>query len=195
MTNRQKRTELGGGQASPPYSFAHSGLCIVAGNAACLHEDLKSVWDKYPETPVIAVNGAAREVKAIALYSKHPDRFMSLRWIHHQRRKFGFSFSVHGSKYVEDMPWVNYWWEDTRGGGGSAWGARKLAWLMGFETVVLCGCPMIPGPYVGNHNMQGFMYRKDVVDNFRSEIKKDTEWLEGVHSMSGWTRELLGGIK
>lgn len=72
------------------------------------------------------------------------------------------------------------------------WGARKVAGFMGFGPVILCGCPMETGPYAGNHNLGGFMHRDDVVENLRRGIERETEWHEGVCSMSGWTRGLLG---
>lgn len=164
----------------------------MAGNAFCLHDDLARAWEIYPDAPVIAVNGASRETNAIALYSSHPERMVQhgFEWLRHQRRLFGET-TVHASAFVPDCPHVEYWWEDARGAGGSAWGARKLAWLLGFDPVVLCGCPLDPGPYVGGHNIGGFMSRRDVVDGFRGDIEADTGWHEGVTSMSGWTRDFL----
>jgi len=63
---------------------------------------------------------------------------------------------------------------------------------MGFSPVVLVGCPLEPGPYVGNHNLGGFMHDRDVVEQMQREIVSDTAWHEGVVSMSGWTAEFLG---
>jgi len=169
--------DKGGGNTSP--------CCIVAGNAACLHDDLKKAGDY----PIIAVNGAAREVKAIALFSQHPERFISLRWIHWQK-KFGHEFTVN-SVGSGDLPYIDHWW-DIPLGGGSAWLARKFAVSIGFDRIILCGCPMEPGPYVGNHNLGGFMHRKEVVDDLFQQIKSDTQWHEGCTSMSGATKRLLG---
>jgi len=180
------------GSSSPPYPFSHSGTCIVSGYASCLHEDLRIAWDIFPNAGVIAVNAAAKEVKATALFSFHPEKFISSRWIEHQK-KFGDEFTVHAMNRERhgDLSYVQYWWPPSHGG-GSAWGARKLAWLMGFDTVILCGCPMIAGPYVGNHGIGGFMTQEDVVENYRREIREDTEWHEGCFSMSGATRDILG---
>ena len=95
---------------------------------------------------------------------------------------------------MPDMPWVQYWHKGARGGGSSAWGARKLAKLMGFDLVVLCGCPMTAGPYVGNHGLGGTMTQESVVERYQREITQDTEWHNGVISLSGWTKDFLGGI-
>ena len=184
--------ESGGGISSPPFSF--TGACIVAGNAWNLHEDLEAVRAKIGDVPVIAVNGASREVKAIALYSAHPQRFVELgcEWIRHQRRLFGDGFTVHSSnKSIHgDLPFVQHWWNIT-GGGGSAWGARKIAKLMGFSTVVLCGCPLTPGNYTG-HRLGMNMTKPEIVEQYASEIASDVDWHEGCYSMSGATRDILG---
>ncbi len=160
-------------------------ICIVAGNAWTLHKDLEKAGDY----PVIAVNGAAKEVKAFALYSHHPERFVALHWIHWQRRNFGDGFTVNAPG-SGDLPYIDHWWPVKRTG-GSAWGARKVAKLMGFKKVILCGCPMEAGPYVGNHGLGGLMHRPEVVDNLFSQIEKDKEWHEGCISMSGRTKALL----
>lgn len=176
------------------YPHKHSGPVIVAGNALCLHEDLALARETYPSAPVIAVNGASRETKAFALYSKHPERFLMLGWIRNQIRLFGDDFTVHGGKLALSNTHVDYWWPLAYGVGGSAWDARKMASMMGFDLVILCGCPMVPGPYVGNHNIGGFMHRDDVVLGFQKDIECDTNWHKGAVSMSGFTREILGGL-
>lgn len=186
--------ETGGLLSGPPYPFVHAGTVIVAGNAQCLHDDLRRAFDRFGDAPVIAVNGAAREVKAFALYSKHPERFIANRWADHQKTKFGDDFTLHGGRVALSCTHVDYWWPKCYGGGGSAWDARKVARRMGFDLVVLCGCPMEPGPYVGGHNIGGFMNRKDVVEGFQDEIAADVGWHDGVVSASGWTRKILGGF-
>lgn len=179
--------------ATPPYSLSHSGPVLVCGNAWCLFEDIERAQAFFGPVPAIAVNGAAQHVKAVALYSKHPRRFVErgFDWIDRQQRRFGDGFTVHGSRFQPGMPWVDHWWEDARGGGGSAWGARKIASLMGFAPVILCGAPLVPGGYAGNP-IAKVMRQEAVVENLRREIESDADWHEGVLSMSGWTAEFLG---
>ena len=148
------------------------------------------------EVPVIAVNGAARDVKAFAIYSQHAERFTQrgFDWIRHQKRLFGPDFTVHSARWRDGCPWVQYWWPEATGPGSSAWDARKVAWLMGFETVILCGCPLVPGPYV-DYRLGGLMHRADVVDSYLLAIAADVDWHPGVYSMSGRTGELFGEPK
>lgn len=165
----------------------------MAGNAFCLHDDLERAREIYPDSMVIAVNGASREVKAFALCSQHPERFVEggFEWIRHQNRLFGSDFTVHSTRFEPDMPWVGHWWKRAHGGGGSAWCARKIAAFMGFDPIILCGCPLVIGCYAG-YRPGGFMTRENIVADLRRGIEGEPEWHEGVVSMSGWTREFLG---
>lgn len=163
---------------------------LVCGSAWCLADDLARARALHPDAPAIAVNGAAALVKAIALYSKHPERFKSWGWIAAQFMRHD-GFTVHGSQAQDGMPWVDHWWPDARGGGGSAWGARKLAWLMGFDPVILCGCPLTPGNYA-EHKPGVLMTQQTVIDRFRRQIEAEPQWHAGVTSMSGWTEEFFG---
>ena len=163
-------------------------MIIVAGNAWTLHEDLGKA-KKYGELPIIAVNGASKEVKAEHLYSQHPERLLSMGWIRYQRR-FHSDFTVHAPGNG-DLSYVDHWWQIKKTG-GSAWGARKLATLLGFKYIILCGCPMETGPYVGNHNLGGLMYKTNVVKDLQDQIASDKEWHKGCISMSGFTKDLLG---
>ncbi len=142
---------------------------------------------------MIAVNAAAKEVKAFALFSQHPGRFVepAYRWVQYQFERFGPDFTVHGCKFLPDMPHVDHWWESARGGGSSAWGARKVAGLMGFDPVILCGAPLEPMPYV-NYGIPHLMADKNVHEDFHKAIEADVQWHEGVFSMSGWTRTVFG---
>ena len=179
-------------RSAPPYLAAHSGPCIVAGNAFNLHADLAGAWALFPETPVIAVNGASGEVAAFALFSYHPIQFIQRPWAWiGKHNRFGGTYTVHGARFEEGMPWVHHWWGGARGRGGSAWGARKLASLLGFMPVVLCGAPLVPGNYAG-HKLGNFMARQVVVDDLLRDITADVDWHEGAFSMSGRTRDLLG---
>ena len=170
----------------------YSGPCLVAGNAWTLPDDLERARRLFPTAPVIAVNGAAEEVKAIALFSFHPQRYVErgYEWIQRQK-KIHNEFTVHSSKFVIDCPWVEYWWPETHGGGSSAWGARKLALYLGFDLVVLVGCPLVPGEYAG-HKPGRMMAKEKYTSGYAIDIEQDVTWHAGAYSMSGRTKEILG---
>lgn len=179
--------------STPSYSFAHSGPVLVCGNAACLFDDVSRARSVVGDVPVIAINGAAKVIKADALYSKHPERFITFRWLDGQQFHFNTTPTIHADTRAKEKPaCVDYWWEGIWGGGGSAWDARKLAHYLGFDLVVLCGCPLVPGPYTNGGGIGGYMTDKNVVQDLRDGLEKDSKWHTGAYSMSGWTRELLG---
>jgi hypothetical protein len=168
---------------------------LVCGNAWCLLEDIEGARAIYPDAPAIAVNGASGNVKAMALFSMHPQKLPV--WADLQRRKFGAGFTVHGrcKEHVYErnrrkMPWVEYWWQDCSGA-TSTWAARKIAAGMGFDQVILCGMPLEKGGYQGGKIAKDFM-RDDVLAHYRRLLERDKDWHEGVTSMSGWTAEFLG---
>lgn len=181
------RSSRGGGQSTPPYPFKHSGPCLVVGNAFCLEDDLRQARELFPGAPIVAVNGAAWEVRAFALFTIHPQNYAACRWIQKQRR-LHTGFTTHSTVDHADVQHV---WPGAAGGGGSAWAARKMAAFMGFSPVVLCGCPLVAGNYSG-HRPGILMAKANVVGDLRAGIESETEWHEGAKSMSGWTREVLG---
>lgn len=168
---------------------------LVCGNAWCLLDDVARARERWPGAPAVAVNGAAGNIKAIALFSMHPHKLPA--WIGLQRKKFGDGFTVHGRAKASAfercraaMPWVEYWWPNCSGG-TSTWAARKVAEYMGFSPVILCGMPLEKGTYQGGKMAKDFM-RDDVLAHYRRLVARDTAWHQGVFSMSGWTKELLG---
>lgn len=182
----------GGGASVPPYLQTHSGPCLVVGNAACLPDDLERARSLFPNAPAIAINDASRELKAFALFSFHPERFIERGWIDRQRRLFGPDFTVHSVNPTDNCPHVHHWWPDAKGSGGSAWGARKVAGFMGFSPVILVGCPLTVGPYTNGSAMGGYMHVPNVVDDLLRGIEREREWHDGCFSMSGRTKDLLG---
>src|SRR3990167_3751801 len=87
---------IGGGVfASPPFPVSHSGPVLVCGDAACLLYDVERARKLVGDVSVIAVNGAAKVIKADHLYSKHHERFITFRWIDAQQFHYGKGFTVH----------------------------------------------------------------------------------------------------
>lgn len=192
------RINGGGVSSAPPYPHRHNGPVLVCGFAWNLIDDVTEARKRYPSAPIIAVNGAAGAVKAQLLYSQHPLRMP--KWISQQRQRFGDGFEVHAAGkahratkmgVIPPMPWVDYYWDGIGSNGTSTWGARKLAASMGFDLVVLCGMPLEVGRYADGRGSKSFS-QQQVVEHYRKKVERDIDWHPGCHSMSGWTRELLG---
>lgn len=188
--------DTGGATSVPPYPFRHSGPVLVCGSAWCLLDDVRAAEDRFPDAAVIAVNGAAGEIKARLLFTLHPAKMPV--WAARQRERFGSGFSTHTaqSRHALDKPravpqGAEYVWSFPGGQGTSAWAARRLARILGFSPVVLCGVPLSPGPYMSGLNAKMFG-RAQVLDGYRRFIAQDTSWHGDVFGMSGWPREFFG---
>lgn len=182
----------------PDYPERHSGPVLVCGNAWTLHDDYASAVEIFGSVPVIAVNGAAGQVKAFALFTQHPRKFP--RWIKMQRDRFGDDFTTHAAGNREwatklgkplSHEYVDYWWPDATGGGTSAWGARRMAGMMGFDTVILCGAPLEPGGYADNQPTQ-LMRNAKLMRHYQGQIERDTAFHPGVYGMNGWPAKFFG---
>lgn len=188
--------------ASPQYPERHSGPVLVCGSAECLPADLDKARSRWPDAPVIAVNGVAGHVEAFALFSQHSLKLKGWRALH-SRAYPDLSFTTHsaGKGHLTTqfggnplMPWVDHWWDDSASGATSAWGARKMARSMGFDLVILCGAPLEPQPYFDGTKIAGNRRwrSRGVARHYQKNLLEDVAWHSGACSMSGWTRELLG---
>jgi hypothetical protein len=184
--------------AIPAYPHRHAGPCLVCGNAWTLADDVARARRLRPNALVIAVNKAAGELAADFLFSIHFEKLP--RWIPLQAARFGIGFSIHGvgsreakkqAQREREAPYVDYWWPDARGAGSSTWSAAKVARLMGFDEIILCGMPLAAGPYADGKLANDFM-RAKITDHYRAAVAGDIAWHAGVSAMSGWTREFFG---
>ena len=196
--------DLGFGDPSPPTSGViglFSGRLIVCGSGRCLWDDLKKVWN--PESQVMAI-------KQSGLYL--PFRFQHWAGAHGERfqymvpmRREGYYFrgikdgvrGVHaqklGAKIHSDKQWplVDYVWPCQLVGTSALFGVR-VGLMMGFDEIVLCGVPL---------DNTGRFYEAPWDAGIDLNVVDMREWekflpiMQGrVRSMSGRTRELLGGV-
>jgi hypothetical protein len=84
----------------------------------------------------------------------------------------------------------------------SGYFAMQMAWIMGAERIVLCGCPgeqtrrffeSTPREDFGygghdSHGDQGIRQQVEI------EMKRLPEFKQAVRSMSGWTQSFFGGM-
>lgn len=194
------------GYAIPAYPHEHAGTAIVLGSAACAPDDLNHARILRPTATIIAVNDAAKYLPVEHVYSLHVEQLEG--WARYQLEHFGRRALVHASERVNkrqdrsDFPWVDYWWVGTHCGATSAWAAMRMAKLMGFDEVVLAGCPLIgeggycvtPTPNDETKSVGRVDADDPMVQRYRRRMAEYVEEGEGagVLSMSGWTRELLG---
>lgn len=192
--------------AEPQYPWPHAGTVLVCGFGPTFYDDYERARTMRPDASAIAVNEAAKAVKAFALFTLHPEKLK--RFCALQIQSFGDGFTVHSGGRSFDtanrqkrFPGVDYWWQQAAGGGTSAWAAARMARLMGFDEIILCGVPLIHGNYADRGFAKAWRAGqkrgdgRDMLLTYRNYVENDTKWHEGVTSMSGWTRDLLGEPK
>jgi len=191
-------TEIGASSPSvPAYPSHRSGTVLICGYADTLFDDLARARKLRPDASVIAVNDAAGAVEAFAVFSLHCRRGKLDVWAAAQRKKFGpREVHSHGYRHKYETihaayPWVDYWWPAAMGTGTSAWAAAKMAKLMGFDEIILCGVTLERRPYANGRIARDFRHPQ-VLELYCRYIRNDKAWHEGVKAMSGWPRKFFG---
>ena len=173
-----------GGTSVPPFLLPPGGSALVCGSANCLYDDCDCATPLYPGSTLIAVNGAP--LRADHRFSAHWRSLKTKGWIQPGE-------TVHSTMEQPNAPWVNYWWPKVNTvPGTSGWAAAKMAVAMGFDHIILCGIPMDSSPYTDGRPAKTFE-DTETLRMYREAIESDTQYHSKIKSMSGWTKELLGG--
>lgn len=133
-------------------------------------------------------------------------------WVRARRDTYGWVPRVHAGclvrnrgQYNKQYPSVTDWWENVSSGATSAGKAALIGMRMGFERIILCGCPMDGGGYVTGEAVVphdpgclrvGLDKNKDkkIIRRYKERMAELAagEFRGKVFSMSGFTREVLG---
>ena len=203
---RSGSTEAMAAYSTPRYPIQEQGPILIVGSAPCLHEDVIAAMAMRPGAHVMALNEAAAAVRHIDhLYAGHyykAPHFMAYRQqkLPDAPRRYSVHACWEDGRHPVEL--VDYWWEGAQSGATSAWTATRIAKGMGYDEVILCGCPMDTSGYFND----GETHRDDegtprighdaahpITVRYRENFERlAAEEGEGVFSMSGWTADLLG---
>ncbi len=166
---------------------------LLCGSAATLFDDLAGARALRSDADVIIVNAVAEIMEAENLFSLHPEKLGM--WRERHTIKFGSTPTTHSGRPRFDgcrlMSTVDHWWPEASSRGSSGWSGAKLAQLMGYDEVILCGVPLDPIHYAKRGPAKNFKSKK-MLNYYRAGVEADVAWHAKVRSMSGWTRERLG---
>lgn len=180
---------------------------MIVGSGPTWKEDFKVVSTARPNAKVMTIGHAAGLVRADFLVTDHYETHPMMTKL---QLKFHTEFTNHctrGSPWRAWAKWVDYWWDWERSSATSLQTAVRIGLEMGFTELILCGCPMDAAPMVhpAQRRKDGAQWpppnkvRKldspSVLEDFRSHfLLYAPSWKDrNVRSMSGWTREQLGG--
>lgn len=196
-----------------------SRVLLVVGSAPCLYDDVAAARELFPDAEVMTINEASGAIEdvdhVLAGHTAKAQQFFNYRMSKFPHCK---RFLVHASwARVNEAPIgefsvvTNWWGGDVSSGATSAGKAIRIAKKMGFDRVVLCGCPLDSSGYFNPQDTDAMQREyqhlgkcarvgalKDAqnrsVVRYRDAFRQlaQTEWKGWVFSMSGLSQKLLG---
>ena len=185
---------------------------LIIGSAPCVKSDLAAAKLLRPHADMIAVKFSVALVHARVAVTHHGEHAERMKRLH--RERWGDDVEIHMPKKMiapEFKPFVDKFWIELSGvGGTSAWGAARMAKLMGYDEAILCGCPLNVVDHgeryhdetvaeaaraVGVKPYRGEPFANTAaVRGYRNYIMSDRDrgLASGIVSMSGWTQKTLG---
>lgn len=188
-------------------------VLLAVGSAPCAYEDVHRAKALYPKAELMLINGACtmfedaqhilagHTTKATEFYAARCAAFPDAKPV-----RVHANWAMIGKAPKRDFPCVTDWWDGTYSSGATSAGKAALIGLaMGFDLVILCGCPMDGSGY----SFEEAKVTQDVAcqrmgdpaKQDRSTIKRyreklvsyaQTTFKDRVYSMSGFTKTHLG---
>lgn len=188
-------------------------VLLAVGSAPCAYEDVTKAKALYPHAEVMLINGACtmfedaghmlagHTVRATDFFNARQSAFPNAKPV-----RVHANWVMIGKAPKRDFPCVTDWWDGTFSSGATSAGKAALIGLaLGFDKVILCGCPMDGSGYsfeeakvpqdaacqrIGDSRMQD----RSTIKRYRERLVSlaQTEFKGKVFSMSGFTQLHLG---
>ena len=195
---------------------------LVVGSAPCLFADVQRALKLRPFASLMLVNGACTAFESAEhVLAGHEEKAEFFARERRERFPNAPPWRLHATSHPHRLatskqlfPSVTDWWPHEVGvGATSASKGAKLAFILGYDEVVLCGCPLNePGYFQGEANVPQHVMCNRIGDHgvahglgipvqetriikaYRERFKQlaETEFKGKVFSMSGYTRDCLG---
>lgn len=187
----ERKGYCGSGNVAPLLDSLVGRTAIVCGNAKGVFEEVESIYCR--DALYFAVND-------VGMYLKRIDHWVTLHatkmphWVAIRNDVFckypgnrEFKTHTHGSENT-DYDWFGL----TPIMALSGMFAAQIAYLMGCESIILCGCPNDDTPrFFESKAMNGQAYIS-VQDQIKKECGFKPEFKKAIRSMSGWSKEFFG---
>lgn len=177
---------------------------IIAGNACTVFEDMRKALALVPSAVVFGVNDIGMYLPKLdhwaSLHAVEMQNWKAVRWARATTHEKTFYHSL------DQKPYLDYSWEGlTPLFALSGYFAMQIAYIMGCDPIILCGCPGVvtrrffeSTPREDKRDEFGYgggTSRSD--DGIREQLIRETQRVPAlrskVFSMSGWTRAYFGG--
>lgn len=187
----------------------YSGTLLVLGSARRMADDLRHAKALRRDFHIMGINEAGGGEEdmhhLLAGHTEKADLFMEYR-----RKTFPHATPVlvHAKTWADPKPYdksITHLWRDVACGATSAWVAVRIGKAMGYSEIILCGCPLDDSGYYNEKDTGRFKHAcarlgygetkgpNRMFHNYRASFARHAAREgQGVYSMSGYTRELLG---
>lgn len=174
---------------------------VVCGNGEGVFQELDQALMLAPEAVIFAANDVGMYLSKldqwVSLHADNLGPWKQVRWLH--------PGPCEDAKYhaIDKRPFIDYVWAGlTPLFCLSGYFALQIAYLMGAERIILCGCPGNQTPrFFEARAREDFGYGsgsigsdKGVKEQIEREMDRLPEFKAAVRSMSGWTQEFFGGV-
>lgn len=189
-------------QSIPKHPKNRSGVCFVVGTHPCVHDDIAAAAKIFPGADVCVINDAADLIVAQHLATAHPEKLDQFL------EKQPEIPEIHSrSKMKRPGARENEFIWELNTGGGSGLFAVAVMLSIGYELVVMCGCPMSGGGgyAVKKHDSTledprfgELSPEHSLVQGWHGQLKRfkdENPHAIKVRSMSGVTKKIFGGIE
>lgn len=186
----------GSGNVSGLLDSLQGRTAIVAGNGRGVFEEVEVV-DMGKEV-IFAVNDVGvllpRVDHFVSLHTPKLDLWVELRRDPSSTGYGNRDFRVHDAALYGERDWYQ-WKLLTPIMALSGMFAAQIAYLMGCESIILCGCPNDDTPrFWETGNISGNKSYVEVQRQIKQEMAFKPEFKKAVRSMSGWSKEFFGGF-
>ncbi len=188
---------------------------LVCGSATCVFDDFQQASQRFPLAEVMLVNGACQLIEyadhVLAGHTEKAEQFQAAR-----KKRFPntYPWRLHANwgermrgRTKDKYPSVTDWWGPEMSSGATSAGKAALIGLaMGFEKIVLCGCPLDGSGYAPGE-LEGIRWeracqrigdptkqKQRTIVRYRERMAELAagEFKGRVFSMSGYTKQVLG---
>jgi len=166
---------------------------LICGLAPCLMDDFNEARLHRPDAELIIVNYTCSEIAGDYLFTLHPEQIEQMKKVS-LKPEMPVLSSSNPEKYGQ-FP-VDVWIPmDKFNGATSGYAATRAAYWMGYDEIIMCGCPLEESnrSYYGNYK-KTWEYRPRQIQQYADKFAEyyDRFPHEKIRSMSGYTKQVLG---
>lgn len=188
------RGYFGNGSVESLFDTLRGRSAIVAGNGRGVFQEVEEV-SRHNNPVIFAANDVGMYLPRVDHFvSLHPTKLKS--WVEIRRDKFSrpvgnldFKVHSHGAPKLADYDWQDL----TPLMSLSGYFAAQIAYLMGAQPIILCGCPGDASPRFWETKCSNEAYVNSQ-EQIRKEMTFKPEFKAVIRSVSGWSNGFFGGL-